>query len=63
MKGDFSRLTFRPDQHYSRVLQQQGRPQLDADWNEQADIQGELPLDLLRRSRRRSAMPHKILFR
>jgi hypothetical protein len=38
MKGDFSRLTFRPRQHYARVLQQQGRPQLDADWNEQVAI-------------------------
>ena len=38
MKGDFSRLTFRPRRHYLRVLQQQGRPQLDADWNEQVAI-------------------------
>ena len=38
MKGDFSRLTFRPQRHYMRVLQQQGRPQLDADWNEQVAI-------------------------
>ena len=38
MKGDFSRLTFQPRQHYARVLQQQGRPQLDADWNEQVAI-------------------------
>jgi hypothetical protein len=38
MKGDFSRLTFRPKQHYLRVLQQQGRPTLDADWNEQVAI-------------------------
>jgi len=39
MKGDFSRLTFLPGKHYSAVLQQQGRVQLDADWNEQVDIQ------------------------
>src|ERR1700722_4470852 len=38
MKGDFSRLTFRPRRQYLRVLQQQGRPQLDADWNEQVAI-------------------------
>ena len=39
MKGDFSRLTFRRERHYSSVRLQQGRVQLDADWNEQVDIQ------------------------
>ncbi|WP_347260876.1 DUF6519 domain-containing protein [Rudaea sp.] len=38
MKGDFTRNTFDPSRHYSRVLMQQGRVQLDADWNEQAAI-------------------------
>jgi len=38
MKGDFSRLVFDPDKQYTRVLMQQGRVQLDADWNEQAAI-------------------------
>ncbi len=38
MKGDFSRETFDSVKHFSRVLQQQGRVQLDADWNEQAAI-------------------------
>ena len=38
MKGDFSRNTFDPFRHFSRVLMQQGRVQLDADWNEQAAI-------------------------
>lgn len=38
MKGDFTRNTFRKEDHYSRVLQQQGRVQLDADWNELNDI-------------------------
>lgn len=38
MKGDFSRDTFDAVKHFSRVLQQQGRVQLDADWNEQAAI-------------------------
>jgi hypothetical protein len=34
MKGDFSRLTFDPAHPFSRVLMQQGRVLLDADWNE-----------------------------
>jgi hypothetical protein len=38
MKGDFSRLTFDPSKQFSRVLMQQGRVQLDADWNEQASL-------------------------
>ncbi len=38
MKGDFTRNTFNPRKHFSRVLMQQGRVQLDADWNEQSDI-------------------------
>jgi len=38
MKGDFTRNTFDPAKHYSRVLSQQGRVQLDADANEQAAI-------------------------
>ena len=38
MKGDFSRKTFDEKKHYSRVLMQQGRVQLDSDWNEQVDI-------------------------
>ncbi|HEX3531938.1 MAG TPA: DUF6519 domain-containing protein, partial [Thermoanaerobaculia bacterium] len=37
MKGDFSRDTFRKRKHYNRVRMQQGRVQLDADWNEQGD--------------------------
>ena len=41
MKGDFSRLTFRRDKHYSSVRMQQGRVLLDAEWNEQADIQAQ----------------------
>jgi hypothetical protein len=39
MKGDFSRQTFDPLKHYAGVLMQQGRVQLDADWNEQEAIQ------------------------
>ncbi len=38
MKGDFTRNTFDPLKHFSRVLMQQGRVQLDADFNEQASI-------------------------
>jgi hypothetical protein len=38
MKGDFSRHTFDPARHYSGVRMQQGRVQLDADWNEQVDL-------------------------
>ena len=38
MKGDFSRDTFDPFRHFSRVLMQQGRVQLDADWNEQVSV-------------------------
>lgn len=37
-KTDITRDTFRPFRHFSRVLMQQGRVQLDADWNEQVDI-------------------------
>lgn len=42
MKGDFTRSTFRPAKHYTSVRMQQGRLQLDSDWNEQADIQNYL---------------------
>ena len=38
MKGDFTRSTFKPEKRYSSVRMQQGRVQLDADWNEQMDI-------------------------
>ncbi|MCC7174007.1 MAG: hypothetical protein IT159_02330 [Bryobacterales bacterium] len=42
MKGDFTRFTFDAKKHYTRVLKQQGRPDLDADWNEQNAIQNHL---------------------
>jgi hypothetical protein len=38
MKGDFSRDSFDPLKRFTRVLQQQGRVQLDADWNEQVAV-------------------------
>jgi len=37
-RGDVSRDTFDQTKRFSRVLMQQGRVQLDADWNEQNDI-------------------------
>jgi len=37
-RGDFSRDSFDPIKRFSRVLMQQGRVQLDSDWNEQTDI-------------------------
>jgi hypothetical protein len=39
MPGDFSRQTYRPEKHFGRVLLQQGRVQLDADWNEQQTLE------------------------
>ena len=38
MKGDFSRQTFDKKKHYRTVLMQQGRVQVDSDWNEQQAI-------------------------
>ncbi|WP_431819305.1 DUF6519 domain-containing protein [Burkholderia sp. F1] len=38
MKADLTRVSFDPLKHFSRVVMQQGRVQLDADWNEQAEI-------------------------
>ena len=38
MKSDISRQTFDPGKHYKSVRMQQGRVQIDADWNEQNDI-------------------------
>ena len=38
MKGDFTRDSFDPKKHFQQLLMQQGRVQLDADWNEQAAI-------------------------
>ncbi|HEY2069691.1 MAG TPA: DUF6519 domain-containing protein [Rhizomicrobium sp.] len=38
MKADFTRITYRPGNNYSRVLMQQGRAQLDSDWNEQGTL-------------------------
>ncbi|MFY9719132.1 MAG: DUF6519 domain-containing protein [Candidatus Cybelea sp.] len=38
MKADLTQNTFDPFKHFSMVLMQQGRVQLDADWNDQAAI-------------------------
>ena len=38
MSGDYSRKTFDPRRDFSGVLMQQGRVQLDADWNEMTGI-------------------------
>lgn len=38
MKSDISRQTFDPRKHYKGVRMQQGRVQIDADWNEESDI-------------------------
>ncbi|OEY66765.1 DUF6519 domain-containing protein [Marinobacter sp. X15-166B] len=37
-RGDFTRDTFDPSRQFSRVLMQQGRVQMDSDWNEQVSI-------------------------
>jgi hypothetical protein len=37
-RGDFTRDTFNPQKNFLRVLMQQGRVQIDADWNEQVSI-------------------------
>lgn len=42
MKGDISRSTFDQRRHATSVRKQQGRVDLDADWNEQQDIQAHL---------------------
>lgn len=42
MKGDFTRFTFDPKKHYSGVFKQQGRVDLDADWNEYVEMQDHL---------------------
>lgn len=51
MKGDFSRRSFDRKKHYTGVLKQQGRVDLDADWNEAVEIQ-----EYLRRTRARDVI-------
>jgi hypothetical protein len=37
MKADVTRSTFRSTKHFHSVVMQQGRVQVDADWNESDD--------------------------
>ena len=50
MPGDFSRISFDEFKHYAGVLLQQGKVQVDADWNEQTlilnDILGKITTDV-----------------
>jgi Family of unknown function (DUF6519) len=39
MKGEFSRTTFSTRMRYGSVSMQQGRVQLDTDWNEKSELQ------------------------
>ena len=39
MRGDYTRFSFEPRKRYAAVQQQQGRVQLDSDWNEAASIE------------------------
>ena len=42
MKGDFTRFTHDPRKHFNRVYKQQGRAELDADFNEHVDLATDL---------------------
>src|SRR5919108_2038865 len=42
MRGDYTRFTFDPRKRFTSVLLQQGRVQLDSDWNELAAIRAHL---------------------
>src|SRR5688572_32947794 len=42
MKGDFTRFTYDPAKRYTAVLKQQGRVELDADYNEHAFMRDRL---------------------
>src|SRR3954447_9035465 len=48
MRGDFSRLTFRPENHFTGVLLQQGRVQLDAEFNEHVAIEAHRDREMTR---------------
>jgi len=57
MKGEFSRSTFSARMRYGNVATQQGRVQLDTDWNEKAELQlhrGLVYLDVWERDATRS---------
>ena len=57
MKGDFSRFGSNRKKRYSAVLMQQGRLQLDADWNEHAQIAEHCNTSLFRDLVGRSGTP------
>lgn len=57
MKGDFTRSTWDRRQRYTSVRMQQGRVQIDADWNEQADLQTHLRETALRDVLGQGAVP------
>jgi len=46
MKGDFSRILSEPDKQYTGVMMQQGRVQLDSDWNSQVLLENRLRQEL-----------------
>ena len=48
MRGDISRINLEQARRYSSVRMQQGRVQLDSDWNEQVDILDKLRRQLVR---------------
>src|SRR5688500_12408105 len=62
MKGDFSRDSFDLRKNFSRVLMQQGRVQLDADFNEQSSILLHYLRTLAADLRRRHAGPNDGFF-
>jgi hypothetical protein len=43
VKADISRQTFDSNKRYSGVIMQQGRVQLDSEWNEQQEIHSTAP--------------------
>jgi hypothetical protein len=47
MKADITRSTYNKNKKYTKVNAQQGRIQLDADWNEQLDIQAHFDKTML----------------
>ena len=59
MKGDFTRFLYNPLRHYSRVLKQQGRVDLDADWNEAVEIFTQLERSEARDVIGRSGVPEE----
>src|SRR6266540_2117476 len=58
MGGDYTRFTFKPQRDHAGVLMQQGRVQLDSDWNEWVEmIDRRLLAETLDLSGRRCGVP------